>query len=574
VQAPALIPLQQLAGRGPGPVPAALDPAFWGKLSGKRRCSLILQAQGGGAVLELPPEVPGAAPRRLAAADGSTAVLDIAAGAGAPALQGQLRMDRPQGRWQLQLAAAPALPASLRTGFFARARSLAEARALAAAFQAAVAALPPGAAAGSRLFIDSARLNPRPLRAQLQLPGVHVLPGGPRSFPRRGAFETAFGRLRGEQITHGCILDPARAAASAVFQRGLLLAEGLGAGDVFGGLPPQEDAAADPGWPAAVFDLQQLFRSGLPEGGTGQWPDQLAAPQAARQQPRSGWRQAAARLLAPRPAAPSPAHARLCEAQHAARRCWDAAQQQQIARLKNCHQGRRAVIIGNGPSLRVSDLDRLQDEITFASNKIYLAYGETAWRPRYYSVEDSLVMQNNLEAIRAVQGSTGIFPDTMRALGYDDPGALFPRLLPPASYEAPLQDPGFPAFSSDLCQGIAWGSTIVYSQIQMAAFMGCSAIILLGIDHSYRLPSVKQGNAYLHEGEQNHFHPDYRTAGEKWHQPNLDVLEVSYARARDACAARGIPVLNASRRTSLDVFERADFDSLFPAPEAAAKELP
>ena len=55
-----------------------------------------------------------------------------------------------------------------------------QARALAAAFQAAVAALPPGAAAGSRLFIDSARLNPRPLRAQLQLPGVHVLPGGPQ----------------------------------------------------------------------------------------------------------------------------------------------------------------------------------------------------------------------------------------------------------------------------------------------------------------------------------------------------------------------------------------------------------
>ena len=41
--------------------------------------------------------------------------------------------------------------------------------------------------------------------------------------------------------------------------------------------------------------------------------------------------------------------------------------------LKDCHRGRRAVIVGNGPSLNVADLERLKDEITFASNKIYLA---------------------------------------------------------------------------------------------------------------------------------------------------------------------------------------------------------
>ena len=94
--------------------------------------------------------------------------------------------------------------------------------------------------------------------------------------------------------------------------------------------------------------------------------------------------------------------------------------------------------------------------------------------------------------------------------------------------------------------------------------MGCTEIVLIGVDHSYALPSVKQGNYYLHEGEINHFHPDYRSTGEKWHQPNLEVLEVSYARARDTCAARGISVVNASRKTALDVFERADFDTLFP----------
>lgn len=235
-----------------------------------------------------------------------------------------------------------------------------------------------------------------------------------------------------------------------------------------------------------------------------------------------------------------------------------------ISLLKDRHQGRRAVVIGNGPSLEISDLNRLMGEVTFASNKIYLAYDQTDWRPTYYSVEDSLVIQNNRQAIADLTGSIKILPDTVRAMGFTDGSAIFPRLMPPKSFQDPLSDPDFPRFSGDLCQGLCWGSTITYSQIQMAIHMGCREIVMIGVDHSYTLPSVKQGNTYLYEGERNHFHPDYRAAGEKWHQPNLDVLGVSYRKARDACAARGVVILNASRRTRLDVFERADFDLLFP----------
>ncbi|KIC36431.1 hypothetical protein [Leisingera sp. ANG-M7] len=249
----------------------------------------------------------------------------------------------------------------------------------------------------------------------------------------------------------------------------------------------------------------------------------------------------------------------------------DRASQIMMSLLRDRHKGRRAVIVGNGPSLRISDLDRLQADVTFASNKIYLAYGETFWRPTYYSVEDGLVIQNSWDQIAGLQGSIKIFPANVRDFGYHAPDTIFVPFLPPKSFEDPLSDPGFPSFSTDLSHGICWGSTIVYSQIQMALFMGCSEIILIGVDHSYQLPSVKRGNQYLHEGEQNHFHPGYRQVGEAWHQPNLDVLEVSYARARESCAARGVQVLNASRRSCLEVFERADFDTLFP-PNTAAKE--
>lgn len=243
----------------------------------------------------------------------------------------------------------------------------------------------------------------------------------------------------------------------------------------------------------------------------------------------------------------------------------DRANRTTLTLLRNRHKGQRAVIIGNGPSLRIPDLDRLQDVVTFASNKIYLAYDETRWRPTYYSVEDHLVLLNSRARIEALTGSIKLFPANTRDFGYHAADTIFAPFLPPRSFEDPLADPAFPAFSHDLSQGIAWGSTITYSQIQMAAFMGCTEIILIGLDHSYQLPSQKRGNQYIHDGEQNHFHPDYRSPGEAWHQPNLEVLERSYAKARDVCVARGIRILNASRQTRLDVFERADFDQLFPA---------
>ena len=226
------------------------------------------------------------------------------------------------------------------------------------------------------------------------------------------------------------------------------------------------------------------------------------------------------------------------------------------------------MIVGNGPSLTVTDLDRLRGEVTFASNKIYLAYPDTSWRPTYYSVEDHLVLQNNWSTIKELQGSLKLFPANTRDYGYHAADTVFAPFLPPRSFVDPLSDPEFPAFSNDLVHGISWGSTIVYSQIQMAVFMGCTEIVLIGLDHSYQLPDTKNGNTYRHAGEQNHFHPDYRAPGEVWHQPNLDVLEVSYARARQICNERGIRIVNASRSSKLEVFDRVDFDREFPAEDS------
>jgi hypothetical protein len=230
--------------------------------------------------------------------------------------------------------------------------------------------------------------------------------------------------------------------------------------------------------------------------------------------------------------------------------------------LKNRHAGERAFVIGNGPSLRISDLDRITEEVTFACNKIYLAFPETAWRPTYYTVEDHLVAQQNhteIEAMRRV--ATKLFPHTLALHGIHFSDGLTYRFNWKDVY------PALPEFSDDARHGFHWGSTVVYTMLQLAAFMGIREIYLIGIDFSFTIPAHREGstgkfNIYVSEGERNHFHPDYRKPGEHWHQPNLEYQEKSFLSARNYFETHGGHIFNATRGGRLECVPRIDLDTL------------
>ncbi|ODR88360.1 6-hydroxymethylpterin diphosphokinase MptE-like protein [Sinorhizobium alkalisoli] len=225
--------------------------------------------------------------------------------------------------------------------------------------------------------------------------------------------------------------------------------------------------------------------------------------------------------------------------------------------MRNSHLGKRCFIIGNGPSLRVEDLDRLKFEYTFASNKIYLAFEQTTWRPTYYAVEDLLVAKNNVDKITELTGMTKIFPSHMLKIIPRRQNHFYVQWIPPQDNTSPERN-----FSDDLSVGVCWGSTVTYTLIQYAVHMGFKEIYLIGIDHSYVEPKSSGGNVLVSTGEVNHFHPDYRKPGEKWHVPVLDRLEHSYNYAREHCDRIGVKILNASRTTKLDAFPLIKFDDV------------
>ena len=82
-------------------------------------------------------------------------------------------------------------------------------------------------------------------------------------------------------------------------------------------------------------------------------------------------------------------------------------------KLKQQRNSERIFIIGNGPSLNLHDLNLLHKhgELSFAFNKIYLAFEQTKYRPTYYMVEDIWVAKNNAKKINSLQGFPKFFPE-------------------------------------------------------------------------------------------------------------------------------------------------------------------
>jgi len=232
-----------------------------------------------------------------------------------------------------------------------------------------------------------------------------------------------------------------------------------------------------------------------------------------------------------------------------------------LARFKDIHSGRRGFIIGNGPSLKDSDLDMLTEEITFAANKIYLLFDQTSFRPTYYAAVDLIFLENFHTTVAEL--------DTVKFVPKWADRWLQPTAANFFFQERGLpKDEGFdPTFSYDICQGIYGGYTVSFTSIQIAFFMGIRELYLLGMDHTYEVPKNRgchplYGEVLLCEGEINHFAPNYRVAGEPWSIPRPDYQEEAFSLAREVFRSHGGRIVNVTRGGQLEVFPRLSLEEV------------
>ncbi len=250
---------------------------------------------------------------------------------------------------------------------------------------------------------------------------------------------------------------------------------------------------------------------------------------------------------------------------------------EKVKRFHNQYEEKRCFVVGNGPSLKVSDLDRLKDEITFGCNSIYAVYESTIWRPTFYFAWDTLFCETEMsekEGVkRLLSGCKAMFSTIMRE-GFrfrdekDIEGLFFVRAKNEEDEET-----GLPRFSEDCSKQVYISGTVSYFMLQMAVYMGFQEIYLLGIDASY---SMKCGEGGTLDWEASSNNMDLlkkeekkytKKITEKYSYANMtDMVRqqmLGYEAAKKYAEMNEIKIYNATRGGKLEVFQRVEFESLF-----------
>ena len=222
-----------------------------------------------------------------------------------------------------------------------------------------------------------------------------------------------------------------------------------------------------------------------------------------------------------------------------------------LTAYKDQHRGQRCFIIGNGPSLKRTDLTRLRDEFTFGMNRIYLVFPELGFTTSFYVSINSLVIEQCAEDIRALP---------------------IPKFLSWRSRQLvrPTNDMIFlhttytgPKFARD-ARGRLWeGATVTYVALQLAYHMGFQQAILIGVDHNFATQGKPNTTVVSQGDDPDHFNTSYFGKGFRWQLPDLETSEQGYCLARQAYEQAGREVLDATVGGKLTVFPKVDYKSLF-----------
>ncbi|MGN0809547.1 MAG: 6-hydroxymethylpterin diphosphokinase MptE-like protein [Christensenellales bacterium] len=228
-----------------------------------------------------------------------------------------------------------------------------------------------------------------------------------------------------------------------------------------------------------------------------------------------------------------------------------------LKKLCGKFMGKRCFIIGNGPSLRAGDLDKLRDEYSFAFNRIYYIFEHTSWRPTFYCTQDVKIAQASFQEIRDAISTPYLFaPINLKwyeGVDIDTDFFFSPR---------PAGD-RIPDFSENIAAYIGIGNTVAYTAIQLAVYMGFSELYLLGVDHSFQTYQDKDGNVIFDPSVKNYFCDQYNHDNEQLYVPKLDLSTLAFIAAQSYAESHPVTIYNATRGGKLEVFPRVDFDSLF-----------
>lgn len=231
----------------------------------------------------------------------------------------------------------------------------------------------------------------------------------------------------------------------------------------------------------------------------------------------------------------------------------------EMEKFHNLHAGQRAFVIGNGPSLTRTDPRTIEHAVTFGCNSIFQLEG---FVPTYYCVTDKLCAEDHHERINALPW-TKFFPRSLERWltgGY--------------SFNADFV-PDVDTFHNDFAGSVQVGAAVTVTMLELALYMGCDPVYLIGVDHSYNVSGFQKdpgrAGVLLASGDANHFGGGCARKEHRIHIPRVDYMEAEYRVARDAYARHGRGIYNATAGGKLEIFERIDFQQVVKTHAACTK---
>lgn len=247
-----------------------------------------------------------------------------------------------------------------------------------------------------------------------------------------------------------------------------------------------------------------------------------------------------------------------------------------IKSLHNKFKGRRCFVIGNGPSLSRMNLDLLVNEVTIGSNGVYKLFDRYKFRPNYLLFQDSRTIFGKANEINAVKGIPKVVSINSSHLVKKDKFTYFFNLANHLGWEnIQSQSPGehkgnAPFFSNNFGEFASNMGNVSHTAIQLAFFLGCNPVYLIGCDHSmidlkndFEPGHVKITEQNLPIFQKYHFTENYYKVGDEIGIPFIELENIGYKTCHEFFNGAGRELLNAGLDSRVPFIPKVNFDSLF-----------
>lgn len=237
--------------------------------------------------------------------------------------------------------------------------------------------------------------------------------------------------------------------------------------------------------------------------------------------------------------------------------------EEQIQRLEELKevgkQYKRCFVIGTGPSLSIDDLEMLKDEFTFSVNSIINCFNMTNWRPTCYVAQDpeqrKELVQYGMSKL-SEECKYMLFAVKSTMLEYAE---QFENVYIFNSMDTPYDE--LPRFSSDATDVIYESSTVIYSVLQLAYYMGFEEIYMLGVDLGFA--RIRDSQGVVTENGEKQATAEFLMSNTK-NEPVYELERIlrGYKSAKQYAKQNGLMIKNATRGGYLEELERVALEDV------------